>query len=297
MLKTSVKNLSALILLIVVVAACDKTSNYETTADGLKYKIHTDKEGEKVKEGEVLSLLFQMKTSKDSVINSYNDPENPFVIPARKPPFKGSIEEGLFLLSKGDSATFLVSSDSIFKGTPLPPFIEKGSDIAFEVKVLDIQTPEVYQKAQMENFKNEQLKAEVEVKRHVTLDDSLIRNYLNEKNIKATKTASGLYYVIDKPGKGAKVEKGDSVQVAYRGYLLSGEEFDSSVGKPPFTFPIGVGAVIPGWDEGLMLLSEGAKARFFIPSGLAYKNQGQGPIKPYSVLLFDVELLNVKKTK
>lgn len=296
MLKTSVKSVVA-VLLFAALLSCDKKNSYEKTETGLKYKIHTKNEGPRIKEGEVLTLLFTMRNSKDSVINANNDPKNPFVIPARKPTFKGSIEEGLFLLTKGDSATFLVSSDSLFKGTPLPPFVEKGSDIAFDVKVLKIQTPEVYQKEQMENFKKEQVKVDEEVKNHVSLDDSLIRKYLKDNKINANKTSTGLYYVVEKPGTGPKPTAGDSVQVGYKGYTLNGEVFDSSEGKPAFSFPVGLGAVIPGWDEGLMLLNEGSKAKFFIPSGLAYKNRESGPIKPYSILLFDVELLDVKKKK
>jgi len=65
----------------------------------------------------------------------------------------------------------------------------------------------------------------------------------------------------------------------------------------PFQFVVGAGGVIPGWDEGLLLLNEGSKATFVIPSGLAYGEQGSGPIAPFSTLIFDVELIKIKPIK
>jgi FKBP-type peptidyl-prolyl cis-trans isomerase len=239
-----------------------------------------------------------MKNNKDSVLQSSLDTINPFVIPVRKSTTKGSIDEGLFLLSKGDSATFLIKADSMFKGTPLPPFIEKGSNITFDVRILNVQTAQVYQQEQMEKMKKEREKVEVESKEHVAIDDKLINDYLQKNNIKATKTASGLYYVVDKAGSGPKPEVGDTVQVGYVGKFLDGKVFDQSAGKPAFKLPIGVGAVIPGWDEGIRLFNEGAKGRLFIPSSLAYREQKLTPdSQPFSVLVFEIELQDVQKKK
>jgi FKBP-type peptidyl-prolyl cis-trans isomerase FkpA len=290
--------LLSLSLIVAGLVGCDKFKSFEKNENGLKYKIHTKNNGPKIKEGEVLTILFTMRNSKDSLFKEVVDPKNPFVIPARKSTTKGSIEEGLFLLTKGDSATFWVSADSMFKGTPLPPFLEKGSDIAISIKVLNVQTPQVYQQEQMEKMKKDRERVEVETKEHVAIDDSLIRDYLTKNNIKASKTASGLYYVVDTPGNGPKPSAGDSVQVGYKGMFLDGKVFDSSEGKPAFVLPIGVGAVIPGWDEGITLFNEGSKGRLFIPSALAYKEQQLSPdSKPFSVLVFEIELQDVKKKK
>ncbi len=110
------------------------------------------------------------------------------------------------------------------------------------------------------------------------------------------KTNSGLLYKIIQKGSGAKAEKGKTVSVHYKGALTNGTEFDSSYKrKQPIDFQLGVGQVISGWDEGIQLLQVGDKARFVIPSNLAYGERGAGGvIPPRATLVFDVELMDVK---
>ncbi|WP_394420815.1 peptidylprolyl isomerase [Tenacibaculum mesophilum] len=109
-------------------------------------------------------------------------------------------------------------------------------------------------------------------------------------------TPSGLRYKILQSGDGKQATKGAMVSVHYKGQLLDGTVFDSSYKrKQPIDFAIGVGQVIPGWDEGIQLLKVGDKARLVIPSDLAYGAQGAGGvIPPNATLIFDVELMNVK---
>ncbi|MFD2727441.1 peptidylprolyl isomerase [Hyunsoonleella rubra] len=110
------------------------------------------------------------------------------------------------------------------------------------------------------------------------------------------KTDSGLRYQIIQKGEGVKAEKGKTVSVHYKGQLIDGTVFDSSYKRnEPIDFPLGVGQVIPGWDEGIGLLNVGDKARLVIPSHLAYGSRGAGGvIPPDANLIFDVELMDVK---
>ena len=107
-------------------------------------------------------------------------------------------------------------------------------------------------------------------------------------------TPSGLFYNITKEGSGATPEKGAQVAVHYKGTLVDGTVFDSSYQRDePIKFKVGVGQVIPGWDEGILLLTKGAGARLVIPSHLAYGAQGAGGvIPPDATLIFDVELVD-----
>lgn len=109
-------------------------------------------------------------------------------------------------------------------------------------------------------------------------------------------TASGLKYTDLVVGTGATPQKGQTVTVHYTGTLVNGKKFDSSYdhGRPA-DFRIGVGSVIPGWDEGLMTMKVGGKRKLTIPSALGYGPQGRPPDIPgNSTLIFDVELLGVK---
>ena len=110
------------------------------------------------------------------------------------------------------------------------------------------------------------------------------------------KTESGLMYEIIKKGSGSKPKVGSSVSVHYSGYLLDGTKFDSSYDRgEPITFPLGQGRVIKGWDEGISLLSKGAKAKFIYSfRSLAYGERGTGIIPPGATLIFEVELVDFK---
>lgn len=109
------------------------------------------------------------------------------------------------------------------------------------------------------------------------------------------KTESGLYYKITQHGNGKKPQAGQKVAVHYTGMLLDKSVFDSSYSRrQPLNFTVGVGQVIEGWDEGILLLHEGDKARLVIPSHLAYGASGAGGvIPPHAPLIFDVELVKV----
>jgi peptidyl-prolyl cis-trans isomerase A (cyclophilin A) len=110
------------------------------------------------------------------------------------------------------------------------------------------------------------------------------------------KTESGLRYQVLQQGNGANAEKGKTVSVHYKGQLSDGTVFDSSYKRnQPIDFSLGMGQVISGWDEGIQLLKVGDKARFVIPSDLAYGSAGAGGvIPPDATLVFDVELMDVK---
>lgn len=110
-------------------------------------------------------------------------------------------------------------------------------------------------------------------------------------------TESGLKYKVIKEGDGEKPEKGDRVKVHYTGKLTDGEVFDSSRERDkPFVFPLGIGRVIKGWDEGVADMKVGERRELTIPYDLAYGERGYPPvIPPKATLIFDVELLEIVK--
>ncbi len=109
-------------------------------------------------------------------------------------------------------------------------------------------------------------------------------------------TPSGLQYEDQQEGTGAAAKKGDTVDVHYTGWLTNGTKFDSSLDRGrPFSFRLGAGQVIPGWDEGVASMKPGGKRKLTIPAKLGYGSRGAGGvIPPNADLVFEVELLKVK---
>jgi len=228
-----------------------------------------------------------------------------------EPEYPGDISEGLMYMHVGDSASFIVPADSFFLVTAeqpeLPEGIAPGSELIFSLGAVDFKTIEETMSLLIDttgNFEGDYLPAdsnaglwdEVVAMENMTKEPALIADYLRENNIKAAARASGLIFVDVETGRGNTPANGQRVTVHYSGSFLNGEIFDSSFERnEPFTFTLGLGEVIPGWDEGIALLKMGGKARLIIPSNLAYGEYGAGGvIPPYTPLVFDVELLNIE---
>ncbi len=125
-------------------------------------------------------------------------------------------------------------------------------------------------------------------------DVSLIEQFIADNNINAFSFENGIHIAVQTQGSGNSPRFGDSVICHYRGYLLDGTEFDSSEGRGPFDFVLGRGDVIRGWDLAFQEINKGTVATFYIPSGLAYGNTRRPGIPPNSVLIFDVNLLDIR---
>lgn len=128
------------------------------------------------------------------------------------------------------------------------------------------------------------------------LDDQYIQEYLTYNKItNFTKTTTGLYYLPQQAGTGAKIQKGNSVTMHYIGRFLNGQKFESSYDSGlPLTFKVGANEVVRGWDEGAQLMSNQEKATLIIPSHLGYGRYGSGNIPAGTVLVFEMSVLNVK---
>jgi FKBP-type peptidyl-prolyl cis-trans isomerase FkpA len=109
-----------------------------------------------------------------------------------------------------------------------------------------------------------------------------------------THTANGLYYKDLVVGTGARADSGKTVSVHYTGYLADGTMFETSTKGEPYTFPLGRGGVVQGWDQGIPGMMVGGKRQLVIPSSLGYGDMGQGPIPGGAIMVFTVELMGVK---
>ena len=178
---------------------------------------------------------------------------------------------------------------SVLEGMDIVNTIEQGDEI------IDIKISRVGDEANSFNaLKSFNDFNESAIQREKEIKENNLKN-LNNISKGFEVTSSGLRYKITDKGNGNSAVIGKNVKVHYKGQLIDGTVFDSSFKRnEPIEFTLGIGQVIKGWDEGLALLSEGDKARFIIPSDLAYGEAGAGGvIPPNANLIFDVELVSV----
>ncbi len=264
--------------------------------DGIQYKIIVDSAGPVLELGGVAYINMTYYNEKDTFDSKKVNNGLPF--PIRIPDSitdKSSLEKGLRYLSKGDSASFIISTDSLYKNVPkdqMPKEIKAGSMTTFFIRVVNVLTKDSVMK--LENkMKNDRLAADMQRQVQVQMDTVAILDYCKINKLKPRRTADGVYYVIKKAVSGGiTIQPGDTVNAMYTGKLLNGTTFDSNAGKAPFTLVVGMGQVIRGWDSGLMALKKGEKATLLIPSILGYGERGAGgSIPPNAILLFDIEVL------
>ncbi|CAN5615619.1 hypothetical protein BH23BAC1_BH23BAC1_03970 [soil metagenome] len=289
--------------------ACNNNNDFKTTDSGLQYKFVRTGDGPKPEKGQILTLNMTYQNANDTT-PIFNTADQGAPVPIQYndslPPDAGAIEEGFAMLKKGDSVIFLVPAKDLYEKTfraSVPEGVDSASLVTFHIGVKDVMTEEDYNAQMMKEFEERQTQA-------LQKDNDIIESYLDENDIQAQQTESGLRYTILREGAGAQPQTGDSVSVHYVGKLLNGELFDTSreaVAKEndmhdprnpyqPLSFVHGRGQMIPGFDEGVGLLKKGSQARLFLPSALAYGERGAGGrIGPNSVLIFDIELVDVKK--
>ncbi|RAK62253.1 FKBP-type peptidyl-prolyl cis-trans isomerase [Hymenobacter edaphi] len=306
---------AALVAGAIALNACNPAdAKFAKTKSGIEYKVFTkDGKAKEIKPetaeaaykknvGQIIALHVEYRTAKDSVLFQSRKQQMgfPVRVPLQDVTRKGGLEEAISLLQPGDSGVFRFNADSLSvktTGQPAPPQIKKhGNTMTLFVKVDAIQNQADAMAAQQKAMQDMQAKVKAHEEKQKPLDEKTIQEYAQKNNLQVQKTASGISYVITQPGTGPKPTPGQIVSVNYSGKLLSGKEFDSSAKQGrPIEFPIGVGQVIPGWDEGIPLLNKGSKAILLIPSSLAYGQRGAGADIPAdAVLRFDVELVDVK---
>lgn len=295
-----------------LLSACNN-KDYKTTESGLKYRFIEEGTGEKPEPGQVMILNMIYKDGRDTVLFSSIEHGEPMPMPVDSTwSDDGSIYEIFNMMKKGDSVEILITAQDFFTKTvkqPKPDTLDGKSIITFNIGLEDVMSMEDFRAYQMQQFEKRQEEAAERSKEQLKKDEQLIDDYLKENNLTAQKTESGLRYIILEDGKGPKAADGDSAVVDFTGSTLEGTMFYTSnkeqaekhgslqEGNPyePLEFVIGAGQMIRGVDEGVALLNEGAKARLFVPSPLAYGERGAGAdIKPNQVITFEVELIDIK---
>ena len=271
-----------------ILSSCSYFGDYpgfKKTDSGLLYKFHEKNDSRKAEIGDFITIEMRYTTNEDSLLFDGNGETIPLELV--KPVFDGDINEALAMMSKGDSATFVIRADSFLLKNALlsrlPDFIDEESRIIFDIRMHNIQS--------LEELEREKSIARIE---GLKKEEEAINAYILENNISVNPDATGLYYIPIRKGTGQQASAGHRVSVHYTGKFLDGTLFDSSYSRgKPIEFELGRGYVISGWDQGILKMKKGGKALLLIPSDIGY-GEGRGQIPPYTPLLFEVELIDVK---
>ncbi len=270
--------------------AKNNIKNTKKLPSGVYVVIESTGTGDLIKTGFEVSMNYEKLslsgTKFDSNLDTTYHHMNPMKIVVGQGKLVAGWDEAIQQFKKGGKGKIFVPSKYGFGSNKFGIWpndtIPANTILKIDVEVLDVTDPALVAKQLVEKQDNE------------------IKAFLKANNLKAVKTNSGLYYVITKEGAGNKPTSGDEVTMNYTGMFLDGKKFDSNVDSAfshvsPFKFTLGKGQVIRGWDEGVVLLKKGTKAKFILPSAIAYGANGSGTVPANAVLQFDVELVEFKK--
>lgn len=278
--------------LVLIAISCQ--SEYKTHESGLQYTLSpAPSDTSRPRTGDGVELFLKFGT-RDSVL--YSGPFRTILQPPTH--LGGSVEDAIALLSPGQTIKCLINADSFYLKTAReqrPKGVQPKSEMLFEIKLFNIITPDEMAEKETAALKQRQ---QDEL---MLLDDYIKRNALENNKI-----SSGLYFIEELAGKGQKATVGMKATVHYTGSFLDGSIFDSSVlREEPFSFVIGNQMVIEGWEQAILRMRVGGKAKIIVASDLAYGDEGFPPdatdnaqvVAPYTTLVFTIELLSLQKNR
>ena len=274
-----------------ILASCGtKEPEFQSLGDGVEACfVEVNVDSAVAKPGDVWNMDFDYYNSNDSLIYTSRDVAQDFLMYAPKDIAKGSVEKGIMMMHKGDSAVFKASAEVFFrevrKMKKMPKFVKPGDLLTFHVRMKNIYDGKEYQR-QIDEY-NERMEAQ---------ELLILHDYIRNEGIKVQPSKTGLYKIINKQGYGADTAAGKTVTVHFVGSFIDGREFDNSyTRREPYTFKLGEGKSIPGFEEGIATMRKGEICRLIMPSTLGYGSRGiSGRISPFATLIFDVELVDMK---
>ncbi len=278
--------------------ACSQGSQKKKTSGGYEYEIHKSGSGDQAKINDY--LLYTIKTSTDlgKELQNVTDPSQvqPLkIFDPKSEEAKGNIWNEVFLNAKvGDSITLIMPADSM----PYPnPELEGAKSLLFTIAVKEIMNEQAFEKFRMskqEEFDKKAAEGQV-VADKIAVDIKQTLADYKAKKLTLVDLPEGIKVFYNEKGKGTQGANGKTVTAQYYGVLEDGTMFDNSFSRgQPFSFQVGQGMVIKGWDIAFANLKVGDKATVFIPAAVGYGEQGAGSIPPNAPLVFYVEVEDVK---
>jgi FKBP-type peptidyl-prolyl cis-trans isomerase len=278
-MKNTFFKLVTLVMMIAITASCtSKYPGFKKSDSGLYYKVYkVVKDTVKPKVKDWISMEYKLvvkSKGKDSTfIDSRKSQQGALRMQLPPSDYKGDIYEGMRMLAAGDSGEFIVNADSLFKKTfrqtIRPKYIDTNSVAKFSIHMITIDSPQALQKKEKE-----------------TLD-----KFIADNKITVAPQPSGLYYIEQVEGKGIKIDSGCQVIYNVKISMVNGKQV---FGQDSMKFVYGKRPDMTGFLEGIKLMKKGGKARLILPSQLAFGEHGYREIPPYTSIIYDVQVVDVK---
>lgn len=278
-------------------------SDWKYADSGMRFKFYEiNEKAKKPAIGDLASLHLVIKSEKEGVEikNSYKEKGGkPLLFPVRVPSFPGDIYEAVSMMAPGDSAAFLLDTDSMFAYVfkkPVPGNIDPEGNLHCTIKMIESENQKDYLQELRKKDSLKLVARKEEYKARFKKEQAQIKEYLKAHNYTSEEMESGLHIVKTETTDGKKPESHKTALINYTVWLLDGKKIESTedIGKP-FAFNIDENMVIKGWEEGVKNMRVGEKAYLIIPSHIGYREKNiAGKIPPYSVLVIYVELLSVR---
>lgn len=273
---------------------------YRQSATGLKFFMAIDEQGPTSRLGQLVSMHMSIKDANGTYIKNTFKESKPMMFPVKLTVFDGDIYEAVGLLSKGDSAHFLINADSMYARIfrkPMPENLKKGSMLDVRIRVFDIwdQTERI---EELKEHADTVVSATEKARR--AKEDLEIQKYIKNLGYQMQKSPKGVYYVFFSEGNGPVTSvNGKTMVINFVGKLLNGTKFETTYNEEnigrPISFVLGKGEVIPGWDDVLLGTNEGDRIVCVVPSHLGFGAMAKGSVlPPNSVLVFELDVMGVR---
>lgn len=289
-----------LIAFAISIIACKKESGTFKTAKGYEYTIHQKGSGAVAKTGDYVFYTITSTTDAGKVLQEVTDPEASQPIKLVDPTSEEGKQniwlEAFAKAQVGDSMTLIMPIDSMPMAYP-DPSLEGAKAMHFNIAIKKILDEKGFEELQKKKQEEMAVKAEAGKQVAAGIASTIVQTIADVKSgkLKTTDLSDGVKVFLNEAGSGAKGADGKIASVNYYGVLENGTMFDNSFERgQEFSFPIGQGQVIKGWDVALANLKEGDKATVFIPAAAAYGEQGSGSIPGNSPLVFYIEVNGIK---
>lgn len=272
----------------------EKNITPKRSADGIYYSIEREGKGALPRKGSYIKMRYVGRLMDGTVFDQSPEGES-FVYRAGIRQLIDGWERGMNQLREGSKATLYIPSKMAY-GARSVGKVPADASLIIEVDFEKILSDAEYEKYTESLEKKEKEAFERKKKEQFQQDLAIMKRFAQAKNLSVNSTLSGLSYVITKKGKGATPIKGDKVAVQYEAFLSDDTSVDASK-KEPYRFVVGIGKVMPGWDEGIKFFPKGAEGWLLVPSALAYGGLAikENNIPANATLFFKIKVVEVGK--